>query len=113
MQDQLCPRTPARAGCIETNEESNINMKILRPMKAIRANCLDCSGTAKAVAYCPCDGLNSTRCANWSYRFGKRPETVQVELGKAMVTPELMPGSDVDLESLPSNPRHYQPLPPD
>ncbi len=37
-------------------------MKELRPMKAIRANCLDCSGSAKAVAYCTCDGVHGTRC---------------------------------------------------
>jgi hypothetical protein len=84
-------------------------MEALRPMKAIRAGCLECSGTAKAIAYCPCDGVNSTLCHHWPYRFGKRPETVETELGEAMVTPELMPGSEVELESLPANPRHYRP----
>ena len=67
----------------------------LRPMKAIRANCLDCSESKKAVAYCPCDGVHSTRCHLWPYRFGCRPETARVEYGEAMVNPHLMPGSEV------------------
>ena len=50
-------------------------MKTLRPLKAIRATCMECAGTAKAVAYCTCDGLNSTKCQLWPYRFGIRPET--------------------------------------
>ncbi len=84
-------------------------MNVLRPMKASRAGCLDCSDSVKAVTYCPCDGVNSTRCHHWPYRFGKRPETIQVEFGEAMVTPELMPGPEVELEALPANPRHYWP----
>lgn len=84
-------------------------MKVLRPLKAIRANCLDCSGgSSKAVAYCPCDGHNSTRCNLWPYRFGCRPQTAREELGVAMVTPSMMPGSDVEIETLPNNPREYR-----
>lgn len=84
-------------------------MNVLRPMKAIRAGCLECSVTAKAVAYCKCDGVNSTYCELWPYRFGCRLETARLEFGEAMVTPELMPGSEVELESLPANPRDYRP----
>ncbi len=83
-------------------------MNVLRPLKAIRSACLECAGTAKSVAYCPNDGVNSTLCPVWHYRFGKRPETVQLELGEAMLTPEMMPGPEVELESLPANPRHYR-----
>ena len=84
-------------------------MKTLRPLKAIRAACMECAGTAKAVAYCTCDGLNSTQCHLWPYRFGMRPETTRGEFGEAMVTPAMMPGPDVELESLPRDPRDYQP----
>ena len=87
-------------------------MNILRPMKAIRADCLDCSGTAKAVAYCTCDGTNSTRCHLWPHRFGYRPETAREKYGSVMLTPELMPGPDVELETLPTNPRDYRPQAP-
>jgi len=83
-------------------------MKLLRQLKAIRQTCLDCSaGSAKNVAYCACDGHNSTLCQLWMYRFGKGPDTVRRRIGAAMITPELMPGPGVDLDSLPQNPREY------
>ncbi len=88
-------------------------MIALRPMKAIRANCLDCSGTAKAVAYCTCHGSDGSHCEFWAYRFGCRAETARVEFGEAMLSPEMMPRSDVELESLPQNPRDYRPTSPD
>jgi hypothetical protein len=84
-------------------------MRVLTPLKAIRAICLACSGSPKMVAFCPCDGVNSTRCELWPYRFGCRPETARSEFGDAMVTPSLMPGDEVEIESLPSNPREYRP----
>ncbi len=84
-------------------------MVTLRPMKAIRANCLDCSGSAKAVAYCTCDGVHGTRCHLWPHRFGFRPETAREKFGQVLLTPELMPGPEVELETLPTNPRDYRP----
>ena len=43
--------------------------KILTPVKAIRAKCLDCScGSANEVKLCPI-----TTCALYPYRFGKNP----------------------------------------
>ncbi len=37
--------------------------KVFRPLKAIRLNCVDCSGfSPKAVLWCPLDGVHSTRC---------------------------------------------------
>jgi len=83
--------------------------KAPRPMKAIRANCLECSEDRKAVAYCPCDGLHSTRCHFWPYRFGSRPETAVAKYGEAMLTPQMMPGAGVELKDLPGNPRDYRP----
>jgi hypothetical protein len=66
----------------------------------MRKTCLDCSGgSVKYVAYCPCDGLHSTRCELWPYRFGCRPENVHP---RKYVTPEEMPGADVPLEDLPT-----------
>lgn len=78
-------------------------MKVYNPLKAIRLQCLDCSGgSSKYVKYCPCDGVHSTRCHVWPYRFGKRPRTVERKLGKTLITPELMPDADTNLEKLPN-----------
>ena len=42
----------------------------LRPLKAIRLKCLDCSGgSPKEVRLCPAFG-----CPLWPYRMGKRPK---------------------------------------
>ncbi len=47
--------------------------KTLTPLKAIRANCLDCSGGSPAeVRLCAIPD-----CPLYGYRFGKRPKTVQ------------------------------------
>jgi len=47
-------------------------MKILRPLKAIRAKCLDCcGGSAREVALCEIED-----CPLFPYRFGKRPQTI-------------------------------------
>jgi len=80
------------------------------PAKAIRDHCLECCGggnSFKTVAYCGCDGIHSTWCSLWSYRFGMRPATARQKIGAAMLTPELMPEADANLEDLPTNPRDY------
>ncbi len=47
-------------------------MPLLTPLRAIRHNCLDCSGgSAHEVALCEL----SDSCALWPYRFGMRPGT--------------------------------------
>ena len=44
-------------------------MKILRPLKAIRSKCLDCSGgQLKEIRLC-----QIVSCSLWPYRMGKRP----------------------------------------
>lgn len=44
-------------------------MKVLRPLKAIRAKCLDCCcGSSHEVALCP-----TVDCPLWAYRKGHRP----------------------------------------
>lgn len=78
-------------------------MKTLDPLKAIRANCLDCSGSRKAVAYCHCDGAHATRCHLWPYRFGMRETTAAKKYGEHAVTPGALPGPDVEIEDLPNN----------
>ena len=51
----------------------NKRMKPLTPLKAIRANCIGCSGGSPAeVRLCVIP-----ECPLYGYRFGKRPKTVQ------------------------------------
>ncbi len=72
------------------------------PLLAIRKKCLDCSGESpKHVKYCPCDGVHSTRCPLWPFRFGKLPRTASRRLGAELLDPEAMPNAGVPLESLP------------
>ena len=47
-------------------------MKILTPIKAIRAKCLDCSaGSVQEVRLCPVEG-----CVLYPYRMGHRPKKI-------------------------------------
>lgn len=58
------------------------------PIRAIRENCLECSGGSSSdVMHCPCDGVKSTRCALWPYRLGKRPSTLRASGRELLVTP--------------------------
>lgn len=51
-------------------------MKVLRPLKAIRAKCLDCSnGSFVEVKNCPV-----VKCPIYPYRLGKRPIKSNEEL---------------------------------
>jgi len=77
-------------------------IKVYSPLKAIRLNCLECSERAKDVEWCPCDGVHSTRCHLWAYRFGRRPKTVAERYGPELVTPQLMPSENVDEDILPN-----------
>ena len=71
----------------------------LNPLKAIRKKCLDCQGgLTKAVMYCPSDGVNSTRCELWAYRFGMRPTSAAKKYGKQFVTPKDMPEPEICLD---------------
>ena len=50
------------------------NKKYATPIKSIRQKCLGCvGGSAKEVKLCPCDGIQSTPCPLFPFRFGKRP----------------------------------------
>lgn len=45
-------------------------MKVLTPIKSIRAKCLECSaGQFQEIRLCPC-----VDCPLFSYRMGKRPK---------------------------------------
>ena len=43
--------------------------KILTPLKAIRAKCMDCCGQAKEIRFC-----NLKNCPLYPYRMGRRPK---------------------------------------
>ena len=73
--------------------------KVMTPMKAIRAKCLDCcAGSLKAIKFCTCDGIRSQACPLWPLRFGRRPYSVSKSLGKEYVTPGALPPAGVALE---------------
>lgn len=56
---------------MNTTEAKNYTeTKILTPIQAIRAKCLDCCcGQRNEVKLCPC-----TDCSLYPYRMGKRPK---------------------------------------
>ena len=45
-----------------------MSAKKLTPMRAIRAKCLECSGSSAEVKACPCKS-----CPIWKFRSGHRP----------------------------------------
>jgi len=72
-------------------------------LKAIRDHCRECcGGYEKAVTYCTCDGIHSTRCDLWPYRFGKRPSVVRRKYGAGLLDPKTMPDAQASLEDLPA-----------
>lgn len=88
-------------------------MKARAPIKAIREYCISCSLSAKTVAYCPCDGVNSTSCPLWRYRFGLRPESAIRKYGRHVMAPGSLPDSTVCLDDLPANPADWKASPPE
>ena len=59
--------------------KSHTNEDVLRPLKAIRAKCLDCCGyVAKEVRLC-----TAKDCPLYLYRFGCRIETWRKRLNKS------------------------------
>ena len=74
-------------------------VEVANPLKAIRQKCLDCcNDSAKYVKFCTEDGLHSTWCPLWPYRFGMRPRTAARRYGVRLMDPEQMPSADVPLE---------------
>ena len=73
--------------------------RTLSPLRAIRLNCLDCcNGSSSVVKYCTNDGVNSTRCPVWPFRFGKRPKTAAQKYGDWLLDPRQMPSAAVTQE---------------
>ena len=71
-------------------------------IKHVRRNCLDCcAGDRRYVIWCTCDGVNSSRCEFWPFRFGVQPATFRARYGDRLLTPERMPPDSVELENLP------------
>ena len=69
------------------------------PLRSIRRYCVDCAGESSHYArFCPCDGVHSTRCHVWPYRFGRRPGTVAERSGRNWITPGALPPPTVMLE---------------
>lgn len=69
------------------------------PIDAIRKHCLGCcNGSFKAVRFCTCDGVTSTWCELWPYRFGLRPATAKKRFGGRFLTPGALPHAGVELE---------------
>ena len=51
-------------------------------LKIVRQNCLECSGGSTAyLIWRPNDGVHSTLCRFWSFRFGQRPATFRQKYG--------------------------------
>ena len=62
---------------------------------------MDCATGFKCVKYCPCDGLNSTECPLWPFRFGTKPQTARRKYGAELLDPKAMPPAGTPLENLP------------
>ncbi|NLE95522.1 MAG: hypothetical protein GX600_07565 [Dehalococcoidia bacterium] len=79
----------------QTKLRPSSDMKASTPIRAIRAQCIDCCcGSKHEVELCP-----AVECALWSYRFGVRPETAAAQ-GKAVDRKQarrdgVTPGEDV------------------
>ena len=59
-------------------------LKELTPMKAIRARCIDCAGSAREVTLCPVTG-----CPLYAFRSGHRPkEKPMYETGRESCMPK-------------------------
>lgn len=63
----------------QTKLRPSSDMKASTPIRAIRAQCIDCCcGSKHEVEFCP-----AVECALWPYRFGVRPATA-VAQGKCV-----------------------------
>ena len=62
------------------NQTNSHVARVLTPLKAIRAKCIDCCGGSRhEVRLCPV-----AACALWPYRFGKRSATVAKRAAKTL-----------------------------
>jgi hypothetical protein len=79
--------------------ETDSTVRQATPLAAIRSKCLDCCcGSYKTVRFCTADGINSTRCALWPFRLGRRPSTIARGPLAKFLDPKQMPDASVALE---------------
>jgi len=89
---------PASSARIKTSRPKH-DAGTLTPLAAIRRKCMGCGGGSfKAVRFCTLDGVNSTRCALWPYRLGKRPATIRKGPLARFLGPASMPDAQTPLE---------------
>ena len=82
---QYTPTSPDLKDSSEDKNPSNVNSPVasgfayIRPLKAIRAKCLDCcGGSAKEVRLC-----TAKDCPLYLYRFGCKIETWEKRINKS------------------------------
>jgi hypothetical protein len=70
-----------KIGSLREQIDQEVNVKLLTPIKAIRAKCLDCCcGSRNEVRACTIPD-----CSLYPYRFGRRPTPVERgEIGAAL-----------------------------
>jgi len=101
LVSNACDKKPPTAA-EDHNNSCTLTQKFYLLLRAIRRYCLDCcNNNHKAVKYCPCDGVHSTWCPLWPYRFGMRPKTAIRRYGQKFLNPHLMPDENIPLEDLP------------
>jgi hypothetical protein len=87
------PRPPSAVKAVRRDRAAT------SPLGAIRRKCLDCCcGSFKAVKFCTLDGLNSTCCPLWPFRFGRRPATIAKGPLARLLDPAAMPDAATALE---------------
>lgn len=71
--------TPTSPDLKDSSEDKNPSNVYIRPLKAIRAKCLDCcGGSAKEVRLC-----TAKDCPLYLYRFGCKMETWRKRINKS------------------------------
>ena len=71
------------------------------PLRAVRAKCLDCCNQhTPTIKYCTMDGIHSTACPLWPFRFGMGPATATKRFGVEFLTPKLMPDANSAIEEI-------------
>ena len=74
------------------------------PWAKVRASCVDCmAGNSGSVVWCPNDGIHSTWCSSWPFRFGMEPQRVTERYCPELVDPSAMPDASTSTEDLPRN----------
>jgi len=82
----LARRTPRRKPIAKFEDSQGVVRKVLRPLAAVRAKCMDCCCESwLEVKRCPAED-----CALWPYRFGHRPQKADVVVFDSMTKDKQM-----------------------